>query len=174
MDEEKTTNSEQAAKDVRQLIDELKTGIEQFSKQQDTFVSTYSKVITSLNKNQETYAESLKVYLGKLKSDMKPIPDINSQIEDLVNASALLVGVIKPTTEEIQSLGQLTITIKNELTTWSTSTKKEIKRVHQEAGKNIFRRMKLFILLNTAGTLGTFALIFYFFYQTGIFHTINP
>ena len=159
--------------DVRQLVDELKIGTEQFRTQQDIIIATYSKIIVSLNKTQENYAESLKVYIDKLQNDMETIQSANDTVKDLLYSTTLFGGKAVHAVRQMDSLSQLIRDTEGGLKTWSAETKTEIKNIHQQAGKNIFWRMKLFILINTVGTIGTFALIFFFFYRTGIFQLLN-
>ncbi|MFZ2634271.1 MAG: hypothetical protein WA081_17795 [Desulfosalsimonadaceae bacterium] len=156
--------------EVRHLVEELKNNTAQFGKQQESILATYSKIIAALNQTQEGYGESLKTFIQRLQSDSKPIQTANISLHDLLNTAALFGGKATQASRQIDSLSQLIATTESNLTTWSAETKAEIKNIHQQAEKNIFRKMKLFILINSAGTIGIFALIFYFFYKTGLFN----
>ncbi len=73
--------------EIRQLIDDLKTGTEQFRMQQGRIVSTYSEIIGSLDQTQEDYGETLKFFLQKLQKDMKPLQSVNVALHDLLNTA---------------------------------------------------------------------------------------
>jgi len=160
--------------EIRQLIDELKAGTEQFKKQQRSIATTYAEIISSLDQTQEDYGETLKFFIQKLQKDMTPIQNVNGSLEDLLNTAALFGGLTTQTGKQVESLSQTIKDTEKDLATWSLSTKKDIKNAHKQAGEKVFRGMKFFILANTAGTIGIFITIFYFFYRTGIFKILNP
>lgn len=160
---------EDQVNEVRQLIDDLKAGTEQFRMQQGRIVATYSEIIGSLDQTQEDYGETLKFFLQKIQKDMQPIQSVNVSLHDLLNTAALFGGKATQTGKQVESLSQTITGIESDLTTWSAATKKEIKGIHQQAGKSIFRKMKFFILVNTLGTFSIFITMLYFFFQTGIF-----
>jgi len=160
--------------EIRQLIDELKTGTEQFKKQQSIIVTTYSGIIGSLDQTQEDYGESLKFFLQKLQKEMKSIQSTNGSLDDLLHTAAVFGAKTVKTGEEVKKLSKTIVGVEGELRHWGEVTKKEIKSMHQKAGKSVFRNMKYFILANTACSIGIFITMFYFFYRTGIFQTLNP
>lgn len=160
--------------ELRNLIDALKTGSEQFEKKQKSLAATYMEIINSLDQTQEDYGETLKFFIKKLQNDMKPVAQVNNSLLELIHAAALFAGKSEQTGRQVDNLSQTLDVLKNDLSNWGSATKEEIKNLHQNEGKNIFRGMKLFIIANTAGTIGLFATMFYFFYKTGIFGIINP
>ena len=156
--------------EVRNLIDELKTGVTEFKKQQTTLVETYTRVITALNQTQEGYGETLKLFIQRLQKDSKPIQDVNASLEDLLNTAVLFGGKVTQTSKQIDGLSQLATGIENNISAWSAETKNEIKSIHQQAGKSLFRKVKIFVLANTVCVVGVFAMILYFFYKAGLFN----
>ena len=162
--------SPQSINEINELIDSLKNRTRQFENQQESLLATYSKIITALNQTQEAYGESLKFFIQRLQSDAKPIQDVNVSLTDLLNTAALFGGKVSQTSKQVESLAQIITGIENNLTAWSTETKTEIKNIHQQASISLFRKMKIFILINSAGVIGMFITILYFFYRTGLFN----
>jgi len=156
--------------EVRELIEELKTGAAEFRKQQATLVETYSRVITALNQTQEGYGETLKLFIQRLQKDSKPIQDVNTSLEDLLNTAMLFGGKATQTSKQIDGLSQLIAGTENNITTWHIEAKNELKDIHQQASKSLFRKVKIFALANTVCVAGIFAIILYFFYRTGLFN----
>ena len=159
--------------EVRQLIDELKIGTEQFRKQQTIIVNTYSGIIGTIDQTQEDYGESLKFFLQKAQKEMGKIESTNSSLDDLIHTAAVFGSKTVQTHQQVESFATTISGIENGLREWSEATKKEVKKIHQTAGKSVYRNMKLFILANTACTIGIFITMFYFFYKTGIFKILN-
>lgn len=156
--------------EVRELIEELKTGAAEFRKQQATLVETYTRVITALNQTQEGYGETLKLFIQRLQKDSKPIQDVNTSLEDLLNTAMLFGGKATQTSKQIDGLSQLIAGTENNITTWHIGVKNELKDLHQQASKSLFRKVKIFVLANTVCVVGIFAVILYFFYKTGLFN----
>jgi hypothetical protein len=155
--------------EVRQLIDELKIGTEQFRKQQTIIVNTYSGIIGTIDQTQEDYGETLKFFLQKVQKEMGKIQSVNASLDDLIHTAAVFGSKTAQTHAQAESLIAVLSGIEGGLRCWSEGVKKEIKSIHQKAGKSVFRNMKYFILANTACTIGIFITMFYFFYRTGIF-----
>jgi chromosome segregation ATPase len=160
--------------EIRLLIDELKKDADAFKARKESFQRTYSEIIGSLDQTQEGYGETLKFFIQKLQKDMTPIKQVNGSLLDLLNSAALFAGKTKQTGRLVESLSTTIEGIERDLTTWGDAIKKEIKDIHQQEGKKLFKGMKFFVLANTAGTIGIFITLFYFFYKTGIFQILNP
>lgn len=158
---------------IRLLIDELKKDAESFKTRQKSLKETYSEIITSLDQTQEGYGETLKFFMQKLQKDMTPIKQVNDSLLDLLNSAALFAGKTTQTGGLVESLSTTIEGLESDLTTWSDAIKKEIKDIHQQEGKKLFKGIKFFVLANTAGTIGIFITLFYFFYKTGIFQILN-
>lgn len=160
--------------EIRHLIDALKTEAKDFNNRQKSIKETYSEIITSLDQAQEGYGEALKFFIQKLQKDMTPITQVSGSLLDLLNSAALFAGKTTQTGRLVESLSTTIEGIESDLTPWGDAIKKEIKDIHQQEGKKLFKGIKFFVLANTAGTIGIFITLFYFFYKTGIFQILNP
>ena len=154
---------------IERRLNELKIEAAELQEQQETLLSTYSKVITALNQTQEGYGESLKFFIQRLQKEAGPIQSANVALLDLLNTAALFGGKVTQTSKQIDSLTQLTTGIESDLTAWRENTKAEIANIHQQASNSLLKKMKMFILVNAVCSIGAIAAVFYLFYRVGIF-----